>query len=82
MVSGDLYIAARSSHRKPIIGRQATLPSEWPCDAWLALTTPAEIQWSVAQLPGRVVRVSNEDLFPGFPYSPKLTILTPCQSFH
>jgi hypothetical protein len=80
MVTGNLYIAARSSSHKLFIGRRASSPSEWPCDAWLALTTPAEIQWSVAQLPGREVRVSNEDLFPGYPYSPKLTILTPCQS--
>jgi len=82
MVSGDLYIAARTSVRKPFIGRQASSPSDWPCDAWLALTTPAEAPWSVAQLPGRVVRVSNEDVFPGYPYSPKLTILTPCRRFH
>lgn len=82
MVSGDLYIAARSSVRKPLIARQESSPSEWPCDAWLAVTTSAVVPWSVAQLPGRVVRVSNEDVFPGYPFSPKLTILTPCQSFH
>jgi len=76
MVSGDLYIAARSPTRKPFIVRQASPPSEWPCDAWLALTTSAEVPWNVSQLPGRVVHVSNENLFPGFPYSPKLTILT------
>jgi hypothetical protein len=82
MVSGDLYIAARSSVRKPLIVRQKSSPSEWPCDAWLAMTTPAKDPWNVAQLPGRVARVSNENLFPSYPYSPKLTILTPCQSFH
>ena len=82
MVSGDLYIAARSSVRKPFIVRQASSPSDWPCDAWLAVTTAAVVPWNVAQLPGRVVRVSNENLFPGFPYSPKLTILTPCQGFY
>ena len=82
MVSGDLYIAARSPTRKPFIVRQASPPSEWPCDAWLALTTSAVVPWNVSQLPGRVVHVSNENLFPGFPYSPKLTILTPCQGFY
>jgi hypothetical protein len=82
MVSGDLYIAARSSVRKPLIVRQKSSPSEWPCDAWLAVTTAAVVPWNVAQLPGRDVRVSNEYVFPGYPYSPKLTILTPCQGSH
>lgn len=82
MVSGDLYIAARSFIRKPLIVRQQSSPSEWPCDAWLALTTPARVPWDVAQLPRRDVRVSNESMFPGYPYSPKLTILTPCQGSH
>jgi hypothetical protein len=82
MVSGDLYISARSSVRKPIILRRGSLPSEWPCDSWLAVTTAAVVPWNVAQLPGRDVRVSNESMFPGYPYSPKLTILTPCQGPH
>jgi len=41
MVSGDLYIAA-ALRPQAVIGRQASSPSDWPCDAWLALTTPAE----------------------------------------
>lgn len=79
MVSGDLFMTGRNVTRDVRTIAPYSRPSDWSCDAWLALTDGAAQRWSAAEMPRRAVDVPAQSFFQKSPFSRKMTIFTPCR---
>ncbi len=79
MVSGDLFMTGRHVTRDVGTIAPYSRSSDWPCDAWLALTDGAAQRWSAGEMPKRAIYVPAQSFFPNSPFTRKMTIFTPCR---